>query len=271
MSQTKESPEATPEPAGDEVESHKMPLIEHLLELRRRLLYSMVALGVAFIGCYVVAEQIYNFLARPLGEIFDRPMIYTGLHEFFFVQLKVALFGAFCLAFPILAGQLWAFIAPGLYRHEKRAFLPFLFATPVLFLLGAALVYYLIIPMAWRFFLSFETTGTPGVPAVELQPKVDEYLSLVMKLILAFGVSFQLPVLLTLMARVGLVNSAGLAAKRKYAVVVVFLVAAFLTPPDIISQIGLALPILLLYELSILSIRLVERRQAAEAARAAGH
>lgn len=261
-----ERPEGDPGEPDDEVESQKMPLIEHLIELRQRLLWSIVALVVAFAGCYLVAEYIYAFLVQPLADLLEgeegRRMIYTGLHEAFFTYLKVAFFAGFCLAFPIIAGQLWAFVAPGLYRNEKRAFLPFLVATPVLFILGAALVYYLIFPLAWRFFLSFESPGGPGMLPIQLEAKVNEYLSLVMKLILAFGLSFQLPVLLMLMARVGMVTSAGLAAKRKYAIVITFLVAAFLTPPDIISQIGLGVPILLLYELSILAIKLVERRQA---------
>lgn len=254
----------------DDVDGKKMPLIEHIVELRNRLLWSIAALAVAFVGCYLVAGEIYAFLVQPLADLVEgqtgRRLIYTALHEAFFTQLKVAFFAAFCLSFPIIAGQLWAFIAPGLYKHEKRAFLPFLMATPVLFTLGASLVYYLIFPLAWQFFLSFETGGGDGTLPIQLEPKVNEYLSLVMKLIFAFGLSFQLPVILMLMARVGMVTSAGLASKRKYAVVLTFAVAALLTPPDLISQIGLGIPILLLYELSILGARMVEKKRAAREA-----
>ena len=251
---------------AEEVEANRMPLLAHLVELRQRLLYSFVALAVAFVACYLVSEQIYGFLVKPLADIFEgqenRRLIATGLTETFFTYLKVSFFAAVCLSFPLITGQLWAFVAPGLYRNEKRAFLPFLLATPVLFMLGASLVYYLIFPLAWRFFLSFETAGGEGMLPIEAELRVGEYLSLVMKLILAFGISFQLPVLLMLMARVGLATSAGLAAKRKYAIVITFLVAAFLTPPDIISQIGLGLPILMLYEISIIGTKIVEKKRA---------
>ncbi len=251
---------------AEEVEANRMPLLAHLVELRQRLLYSFVALAVAFVACYLVSEQIYGFLVKPLADIFEgqenRRLIATGLTETFFTYLKVSFFAAVCLSFPLITGQLWAFVAPGLYRNEKRAFLPFLLATPVLFTLGASLVYYLIFPLAWRFFLSFETAGGEGMLPIEAELRVGEYLSLVMKLILAFGISFQLPVLLMLMARVGLATSAGLAAKRKYAIVITFMVAAFLTPPDIISQIGLGLPILMLYEISIIGTKIVEKKRA---------
>jgi len=249
-----------------DADSNKMPLIEHLIELRNRLLWSIGALAIGFVICYLVAEEMYRFLVQPLADLMEgqpgRRMIYTALHEAFFTQLKVAFFGSVCLTFPIVAGQLWAFIAPGLYKQERRAFLPFLLATPFLFVMGAALVYYLIFPLAWQFFMSFETAGTAGTLAIVMEPKVNEYLSLVMKLIFAFGLSFQLPVVLMLMARAGMVTSKGLAEKRKYAVVLTFAAAALLTPPDVISQIGLGIPILLLYEISILGTKLVEKKRA---------
>jgi len=269
VSQEQTEPELSPvdeELTEDDVESNKMPLIEHLIELRNRLLWSIGALVVGFVLCYLVAEEMYRFLVQPLADLMEgqpgRRMIYTALHEAFFTQLKVAFFGSVCLTFPIVAGQLWIFVAPGLYKQERRAFLPFLLATPVLFVMGAALVYYLIFPLAWQFFISFETPASAGTLAIVMEPKVNEYLSLVMKLIFAFGLSFQLPVVLMLMARAGMVTSKGLAEKRKYAVVLTFAPAALLTPPDVISQIGLGVPILLLYEISILGTKLVEKKRA---------
>jgi len=257
-----------------DIDDRQMPLLDHLIELRNRLMYSCGAILVGFLICYFFSEQIYAFLVRPLAEIYQgqtgRRMIYTGLTEAFFTYLKVAFWAGAFLTFPFIAVQLWMFIAPGLYRMEKQAFLPFLIATPILFFLGGAMVYYIIFPLAWRFFLSFETPGGDGMLPIELEARVGEYLSLVMKLIFAFGISFQLPVALTLMGRVGLITSEQLARNRKYAIVGIFAVAAILTPPDVISQIGLGVPILILYELSIIAVRIVERRRAqAEAAEAA--
>jgi sec-independent protein translocase protein TatC len=261
-----------------ELESGRMPLLDHLIELRNRLIWAFAALIVAFLICYQFKEMIYRFLAHPLAQIFagqtDRKMIFTALTEAFFTYIKVSFWAAVCLAFPVIAAQIWKFVAPGLYKNEKRAFLPYLCATPILFIMGGALAYFVVIPYAFRFFLSFETPGGDGSLPIISEPKVNEYLSLVMTLLLAFGVAFQLPVLLTLLARAGLITSAGLISKWRYAIVGMFAVSAVLTPPDVVSQTSLAVPLILLYGLSILSCRWVEkqraRREAEEEADLAG-
>lgn len=253
----------------EDIESTKAPLITHLTELRSRLIKAVVALVIAAVACFFVSDQIFNILLYPYeraaGNVADLKLIYTAPQEYLFTQFKIALFGGLFITFPIIAGQIYMFVAPGLYRNERRAFLPYLFATPVLFLTGAALVYFLIMPLAMRFFLGMEQVGTAEQAAIQLLPRVSEYLKLIMTLIFAFGLCFQLPVVLTLMARAGLTTAAGLKKKRKYAVVGVFAMAAFLTPPDPVSQIGLAVPTLLLYELSILSVSWVEKRRRDEA------
>jgi sec-independent protein translocase protein TatC len=254
-----------------DLDDRQMPLLDHLIELRNRLIYSVAAIMVGFVICYFFSEHIYAFLVRPLANVYQgqtgRRMIYTGLTEAFLTYVKVAFWAGTFLTFPFVASQLWMFIAPGLYRKEKQAFLPFLIATPVLFFLGAAMAYYVVFPLAWKFFVSFETPGAPGTLPIQLEARVGEYLSLVMKLLFAFGLAFQLPVALTLMGRVGLISAEQLSKNRRFAIVGVFAGAAVITPPDIISQITLAIPILVLYEISIIAVRMVERRRAeAEAA-----
>lgn len=252
-----------------DIEGSKAPLIEHLVELRRRLIWIVAGVMLAFVVCIFFARDIYNILVMPYrwaaGADAPIEMIYTAPQEFLFTQLKLAFFGAVFLAFPIIASQIYMFVAPGLYRNERAAFVPYLIATPVLFLLGAALVYFFMMPLAMTFFLSMQQTDGPV--KIELTARVSEYLSLIMSLILAFGACFQLPVVLTLLARAGIVSSQFLVEKRRYAIVLVFAVAAVITPPDALSQIGLAIPTLGLYELSIFAVRRIERHRAAEAAR----
>ena len=257
--------------ADDTADGHKMPLLDHLVELRSRLLKSVIALLLAFLACFFFAEEIYAFLTEPLAAILrerreDPRMIFTALTEVFFTYVKVAFFAGAFISCPIFLTQLWLFVAPGLYKKEQKALAPFLIATPVLFFVGGALVYYVIFPLAASFLVGFEVLGGEGDLDIVLEAKVSEYLSLIMKLIFAFGLCFQLPVIMTLLARVGLATSAGMAAKRKYAVVAVFVVAAVLTPPDPVSQISLAVPIILLYEISIYMAKLVERKRARDEA-----
>jgi sec-independent protein translocase protein TatC len=248
----------------EDIDATKAPLIEHLIELRKRLMWSLAAIFVAFLVCFWFAKPIYNLLLWPyrVAAGVDAPieLIYTAPQEFFFTQVKLALFGAIFIAFPVIASQLYMFVAPGLYRAERKAFLPFLIATPVLFLLGAALVYFVAMPLAMTFFLSMQQTGDVEIM---LTAKVSEYLSLIMMLIMGFGICFQLPVLLTLLARAGLLTSDQLKQYRRHAILGVFLAAAILTPPDPVSQIALALPTLLLYELSIFAVKMAEKKRAA--------
>ena len=248
----------------NELNKDKQPLLEHLIELRSRIIKTMIMIIVFFIFFYIFADNIYNFLVKPYANAVageeGRRLIFTALHETFFTYIRVAIFASLFVSLPFLLIQLWIFIAPGLYKNEKNVVLPYLLATPILFILGSALVYYLIMPLAIKFFLSFESIGGNGALPIQLEAKVNEYLSLIMRLILAFGVCFQLPVALTLMARVGLVSSEGLKKNRKYVMVGVFAIAAILTPPDPISQIGLGIPILLLYELSIIAVSFIEKR-----------
>ncbi|MFD2262617.1 twin-arginine translocase subunit TatC [Lacibacterium aquatile] len=242
-----------------------MSLLDHLIELRKRLIWSMVAFIICFGFCYWQSERIFAFLADPLADALGegRRLIYTDLLEAFFTRVKISMWAALFVSFPVIATQIWMFVAPGLYKNERNAFLPFLIATPVMFFLGAGILYYLILPQAFHFFLGFQTTGpVDGLGlAIDFEGKISEYLSLIMSLIFAFGLSFELPVLLTLLARVGIVSAAGLASKRRYAIVGVFVFAAVVTPPDVISQVSLAIPMWGLYEISILCARLIEKKR----------
>jgi sec-independent protein translocase protein TatC len=259
-------------------EDRKMPLLDHIVELRNRLLWCVAGLVGAFLVVFLLfGQEIFNFLVQPLADILlargnpqAAKMIFTNITEAFFTRVRVSFFFAAFVCAPLFLAQIWAFVAPGLYKHEKKAFVPFLFATPVLFLLGAAMVYFVLMPAAWQFFLSFEQVGdvTSGTIPIQLEAKVDEYLSLVMLLIFAFGLAFQLPVVLALLARVGIASSAGLRRTRRYAIVIVFIFAAIFTPPDPISQLTLAIPILLLYEVSIWIAKSIEKDRAKRAAEA---
>ena len=240
--------------------------VGHLTELRSRLVKSFVFLIVLFIISYIFSTEIYRFLVQPyadavLAKNLERRLIFTALHEAFLTYLKVSFFAAFFISSPFFLMQLWKFIAPGLYKNEKQTLIPYLVATPILFISGGFIVYYLIMPLAIKFFLGFETVAEPGIIAIQLEAKVNEYLSLIMRLIFAFGISFQLPVILSLLARIGFIDSKYLRKRRKYFVVIIFAMAAILTPPDPITQIGLAVPLLLLYELSIYTVKFIEKKE----------
>ena len=246
--------------------SEKSGFISHLVELRQRLINSFIFLFSFFVVCYFFSEEIYSFLVQPYADAVkddnvNRRLIFTALQETFLTYLRVSFFAALFVSSPIILMQIWKFIAPGLYKNEKEAILPYLIATPILFLFGGMLVYYLIMPLAIKFFLSFEASSINSALPIQLEAKVNEYLSLVMKLIFAFGLSFQLPVILSLLARVGFIDSVFLKERRKYVVVIIFVAAAILTPPDPITQIGLAIPLLILYELSIFSVKIIEKRK----------
>tara|TARA_Y100000996_G_scaffold119513_1_gene89302 strand:+ start:234 stop:998 length:765 start_codon:yes stop_codon:yes gene_type:complete len=246
------------------IQNENLSFVSHLTELRSRLIKAFIFLLLSFVVCYIFSAEIYDFLVKPYSTAIiennlDRRLIFTALHEAFITYLKVAFFASFFITSPIFLTQIWKFVAPGLYKNEKRALLPYLIATPVLFIFGGLLVYYLVMPLAIEFFLSFESVANSGSIAIELEAKVNEYLSLIMRLIFAFGISFQLPVILSLLARINVIDSTYLKKRRKYVIVIIFAVAALLTPPDPITQIGLALPLLILYELSIFVVKFIEK------------